>query len=143
MAALMLEELAALHWDTVNQVRTATEISRFALGQVDPTAALHRTAYRLDELATSSVQPRALRLHVQYSLFSSVVILACFFCSVILSLSTQPTRLSTQTAHRLSTYWHQGHQILLAPRAPKLIGTKGTQTYWHQGHQILFAPRSP
>ena len=50
MAALMLEELAALHWDTVNQVRTATEISRFALGQVDPTAAFHRTGWN-DDLA--------------------------------------------------------------------------------------------
>ena len=30
-----------------------------------------------------------------------------------------------------------------APRAPKLIGTKGTKSYWHQGHQNLLAPRAP
>ena len=53
MAALMLEELAALHWDTVNQVRTATEISRFALGQVDPTAALGGTAANLPHFLSS------------------------------------------------------------------------------------------
>ena len=50
MAAPILEELAALHWETVNQVRTAAKISRFALGQVDPTAALHRTGWN-DDLA--------------------------------------------------------------------------------------------
>ena len=53
MAALMLEELAALHWETVNQVRTATEISRFALGQVDPTAALGGTAANLPHFLSS------------------------------------------------------------------------------------------
>ena len=53
MAALTLEELAALHWDTVNQVRTATEISRFALGQVDPTAALGGTAANLPHFLSS------------------------------------------------------------------------------------------
>ena len=53
MAALMLEELAALHWETVNQVRTATEISRFALGQVDPTAALDGTAANLPHFLSS------------------------------------------------------------------------------------------
>ena len=53
MAAPILEELAALHWETVNQVRTAAKISRFALGQVDPTAALCGTAANLPHFLSS------------------------------------------------------------------------------------------
>ena len=37
------------------------------------------------------------------------------------------------------SYWHQGHQNLLAPRALKLIGTRGTKSYLHQGHLEAFS----
>ena len=40
----MLEELAALDGETVNQLRAAANVSEFALGQVDPAAALGGTS---------------------------------------------------------------------------------------------------
>jgi len=60
MPAFILEELAALHWETVNQVRAAANVSRFALGQVDPTAALGGTAANLPHFLSSQdlVKPK-------------------------------------------------------------------------------------
>ena len=53
MTAPMLEELATVHPETVNQVRIAAKTSRFALGQVDPAAALGGTAANLPHFLSS------------------------------------------------------------------------------------------
>ena len=53
MAPPMLEELAVLDGETVNQVRAAANVSGFALGQVDPAAALGGTAANLPHLLSS------------------------------------------------------------------------------------------
>ena len=53
VAPPMLEELAVLDGETVNQVRAAVNVSGFALGQVDPAAALGGTAANLPHFLSS------------------------------------------------------------------------------------------
>ena len=80
LAAPILEELAALHWETVNQVRTATKISRSALGQVDPPAVFGGTAANLPHLLSSKdlSKPALLDDERHFCLSSQTAAFPCF-----------------------------------------------------------------
>ena len=112
VATPMLEELAALHPETINQVRTAAKSSRFALGQVDPAAALGGTAANLPHFLPSQDlgEPELLYDKCNFCLSPQAAALprlVLFFDRASQASLTHPFAAARSTQTQVSRIWPQ------------------------------------